>query len=47
MGEIAEDIKRIEKEIEVKMDIEEVKNIKTGREENGKMVVIKVEIGRN
>lgn len=46
-GEIAEDIKRIGKEIEVEMYIEKVKNIKTRRKKKGEMVVVKVEIGRN
>lgn len=37
-----EDIKRIVKEIKVEMDIEEVRRIRTGREEKGKMVVVKL-----
>lgn len=36
------DVRRVGKEIEVEMDIEEIKKIRTGREENGGIVIVKL-----
>lgn len=39
---IREEIKKIDKKIGVKIEMEEIRRVKTGREEKGEMVIIKV-----